>query len=31
MADFTVLLEGLFIPTGELVLMGDFNFLVENH
>ena len=31
MADFTVLLEGLSISTGELVLMGDFNFYVENH
>ena len=31
MADFTVLLQGLSIYTGELVLMGDFNFLVENH
>ena len=31
MADFTVLLEGLSISTGELVLMGDFNFHVENH
>ena len=31
MADFTVLLEGLSISTGQLVLMGDFNFHVENH
>ena len=31
MADFTVLLEGLSISAGELVLMGDFNFHVENH
>ena len=31
MSDFTVVLEGLSISTGELALMGDFNFHVENH